>query len=429
MNDITQFDRPTLLTHKSELLQRYENFKARNLSLDMTRGKPSPEQLDLAMGMLDPQICRQYETAAGADCRNYGGLEGISEARSLFAAYLEVAADEIIIGNNASLKMMHDTVMGGLVYGMVDSEEPWGRLPEIKFLCPSPGYDRHFSICEYLHIEMIPIAMDENGPDMDTVEQLVSKDASIKGMWCVPRYSNPTGITYSDAVVDRLASMATKANDFRIFCDNAYAAHHLTDSPTPLKNILTACKEAGNPERVILFGSTSKISFAGAGVAMMAASRKNIDFLLNKLKFQTIGPNKLNQLRHVLFFKDLAGLAGHMKKHAAILKPKFKAVLDVLDTELADTNIASWSRPQGGYFICIDTMDHCAKAVVDMAAGAGVKLTPAGATFPYGKDPRDRNIRIAPSFPSADDVRTAMELVCICIQSVSTDKMLAQSRV
>jgi DNA-binding transcriptional MocR family regulator len=321
--------------------------------------------------------------------------------------------------------MMHDTVMGGLVYGMVDSEEPWGRLPGIKFLCPSPGYDRHFSVCEYLNIEMIPIAMDENGPDMDTVEKLVADDASIKGMWCVPRYSNPTGTTYSDAVVDRLASMKTKANDFRIFCDNAYAAHHLTDSPAPLKNILTACKEAGNPERVILFGSTSKISFAGAGIAMLAASKKNIDFLLSKLKYQTIGPNKLNQLRHVLFFKDLAGMESHMKKHAAILKPKFKAVLDALDAELADKNIASWSRPQGGYFVSIDTMDHCARNVVNMAAGAGVKLTPAGATYPYGKDPRDRNIRIAPSFPSSDDVRTAMELVCICIQLVSIEKLLA----
>ena len=424
MNDITQLDRPALIDHKNTLLQRYEDFKARNLSLDMTRGKPAPEQLDLAMGMLDPQICSQYKTAAGADCRNYGGLEGINEARSLFAEYLEVAADEIIVGDNASLKIMHDTVMGALVYGMVDSEAPWGRLPAIKFICPSPGYDRHFSVCEYLNIEMIPITMDENGPDMDTVEELVASDATIKGMWCVPRYSNPTGITYSDAVIDRLASMTTKAQDFRIFCDNAYAAHHLTDSPAPLKNILTACKEAGNPERVILFGSTSKISFAGAGVSMLAASRKNIEFILSKLKFQTIGPNKLNQLRHVLFFKDLAGVDGHMKKHAAILKPKFNAVLDILDAELANKNIASWSRPQGGYFISIDTMNHCAKAVIDMAAAAGVKLTPAGATYPYGKDPRDCNIRIAPSFPSADDVRTAMELVCICIQSVSVAKLI-----
>jgi len=423
MNDITRLDRTALLTFRNELLQRYEEFKARNLSLDMTRGKPAPEQLDLAMGMLAPEICRQYVSTGGADYRNYGGLEGISEARALFAEYLEVAPDEIIVGNNASLKLMHDTVMGGLVFGMVDSAVPWGRLPAIKFLCPSPGYDRHFAVCEYLHIEMIPIAMDENGPDMDTVEKLVAEDDSIKGMWCVPKYSNPSGVTYSDAVIDRLAKMKTKAKDFRIFWDNAYAAHHLTDTPAVLKNILTACKEAGHPERVFLFGSTSKISFAGAGVAMMAASRKNIDFLLSKLKFQTIGPNKLNQLRHVLFFKDLDGLTTHMKKHAAILKPKFDAVQQVLEAELAGKNIATWSRPRGGYFVSIDTMDACARAVVEMAAAAGVKLTPAGATFPYGKDPRDRNIRIAPSYPSAADVRTAMELVAICIQLVSIDKL------
>jgi DNA-binding transcriptional MocR family regulator len=423
MNDITRLDRTALLALRNELRKRYEDFKARNLALDMTRGKPAPEQLDLAMGMLTPEICGQFLSAGGADYRNYGGLEGIGEARALFADYLEVTADEIIVGNNASLKMMHDTVMGGLVFGMVDSATPWGRLPAIKFVCPSPGYDRHFAICEYLHIEMIPIAMDENGPDIDRVEELVAADDTIKGMWCVPKYSNPTGVTYSDAVVDRLASMVTKAGDFRLFWDNAYAGHHLTDTPAMLKNILTACKEAGNPERVFLFGSTSKISFAGAGVAMMAASRKNIDFLLSKLKFQTIGPNKLNQLRHVHFFKDLDGLNAHMKKHAAILKPKFDAVQEVLAAELSGKNIATWSRPRGGYFVSIDTMDACARAVVEMAAAAGVKLTPAGATFPYGKDPRDRNIRIAPSFPSATDVRTAMELVAICIQLVSIDKL------
>jgi aspartate/methionine/tyrosine aminotransferase len=423
MNDITRLDRTALLALRSELRKRYEDFKARNLALDMTRGKPAPEQLDLAMGMLAPEICRQYVSTGGADYRNYGGLEGISEARALFAEYLDVAPDEIIVGNNASLKMMHDTVMGGLVFGMVDSEIPWGRLPAIKFLCPSPGYDRHFAICEYLHIEMMPIAMDENGPDMDTVEKLVAGDDTIKGMWCVPKYSNPSGITYSEAVVDRLAAMETKAKDFRIFWDNAYTAHHLTDTPAVLKNILATCKEAGHPERVFLFGSTSKISFAGAGVAMMAASRKNIDFLLGKLKFQTIGPNKLNQLRHVHFFKDLDGLTAHMKKHAAILKPKFDAVQQVLDAELRGKNIATWSRPRGGYFVSIDTMDACARAVVELAAAAGVKLTPAGATYPYGKDPRDRNIRIAPSYPSAADVRTAMELVTICIQLVSIDKL------
>jgi DNA-binding transcriptional MocR family regulator len=271
---------------------------------------------------------------------------------------------------------------------------------------------------------MITIAMDANGPDMDSVEDLVASDNAIKGMWCVPKYSNPTGITYSDEVIDRLASMKTKAIDFKIFCDNAYAVHHLSGSHDPLKNLLSACKKSGNPERVFLYGSTSKISFAGAGVAMMTGSRKNIEFILSKMQFQTIGPNKLNQLRHVLFFKDVAGIEDHMKKHAAILKPKFDAVLSVLDKELAANGIAEWSRPNGGYFISIDTLSGCAREVIKKAAAAGVKLTPAGATFPYGKDPADRNIRIAPSFPSAADVKTAMELVALCIQLVSIDNLM-----
>jgi DNA-binding transcriptional MocR family regulator len=321
--------------------------------------------------------------------------------------------------------MMHDTIMGALVYGMVDSEIPWGKLPTVKFLCPSPGYDRHFAVCQYLGIEMVPVAMDANGPDMDAVEELVANDESIKGIWCVPKYSNPTGITYSDTVVDRLAAMPTKARDFTIMCDNAYTVHHLTESPDNLKNFLAACKNGGNPERVIVFGSTSKVTFAGGGVAMMAGSRRNIEFILSKMQFQTIGPNKLNQLRHVLFFKDMAGINNHMKKHAAILKPKFDAVLEILDNELAGKLIASWSRPKGGYFISIDMMQDCAKAVVETASAAGVKLTPAGATYPYGKDPEDRNIRIAPSFPVTEDVSTAMELVAICIQLVSIEKLLS----
>jgi DNA-binding transcriptional MocR family regulator len=393
----------------------------------MTRGKPSSEQLDLSNDMMAEDVSKQYVTEQGVDCRNYGGLDGISEAKSLFAEYLEVADDEIIVGDSASLKMMHDTIMGAMVYGMVDSETPWGKLDKIRFLCPSPGYDRHFAVCQYLGIEMIPVPMDENGPDMDTVEELVANDESIKGIWCVPKYSNPTGITYSDAVVDRLASMQTKARDFTIMCDNAYTVHHLTDSPDNLKNILAACKSAGNPERVIIFGSTSKVTFAGGGVAMMAGSRRNIEFMLSKMQFQTIGPNKLNQLRHVLFFKNMAGIKDHMQKHAAILKPKFDAVLDVLDKALAGKDIADWSRPRGGYFISVDMMPDCAKAVVEMASAAGVKLTPAGATYPYGKDPEDRNIRIAPSFPAAADVSTAMELVAICIQLVSIEKMNSYS--
>jgi len=412
---------------KEKLLARYTAFQEKNLTLDMTRGKPSPAQLDLAMEMLTGDISQVYRSHTGVDCRNYGGLDGINEAKSLFADYLGVADNEIIVGDSASLKIMHDTVMGSLVYGMVDSHKPWGQLDKVKFLCPSPGYDRHFAVCQYLGIEMITVSMGPEGPDMDRVEELVAADETIKGIWCVPKYSNPTGITYSDAVIDRLASMKTKAKDFKIFCDNAYAVHHLSDVHEPLKNMLTACKEAGNPERVILFGSTSKISFAGSGVAMLAASRKNIEFILSKMQFQTIGPNKLNQLRHVLFFKDLAGIENHMKKHAAILKPKFDAVLDVLDQELGSSGIASWSKPNGGYFISIDMLPGCAQEVVNKAAAAGVKLTPAGATFPYGKDPENKNIRIAPSFPTAADVRTAMELVAICIQLVSIDRLLEKT--
>ena len=424
MTPYAELSTAELQARKEELLARYSAFQEKGLTLDMTRGKPSPEQLDLAMGMLTGEISREYHSHTGIDCRNYGGLDGISEAKTLFADYLEVADNEIIIGDSASLKMMHDTIMGALVYGVVDSGQPWGKLDKVKFLCPSPGYDRHFAVCQYLGIEMITVGMGGDGPDMDRVEELVAADAAIKGIWCVPKYSNPTGITYSDAVVDRLATMRTKAADFRIFCDNAYAVHHLSDVPDQLKNMLSACKEAGHPERILLFGSTSKISFAGSGVAMMAGSKKNIDFILSKMQFQTIGPNKLNQLRHVLFFKDMAGIEAHMQKHAAILKPKFDAVIDVLDRELGGSGTASWSRPNGGYFISIDTHPGCARDVIAKAAAAGVKLTPAGATFPYGKDPKDRNIRIAPSFPSTADVKTAMELVAICIQLVSIDKLL-----
>jgi len=416
-----------LLALKQKLLERYTAFQEKKLTLDMTRGKPSPGQLDLAMEMLTGDMSREYLSPGGVDCRNYGGLDGIKEAKALFADYLEVAADEIIVGDNASLKMMHDTMMGALVYGVADSRKPWGKFDTVRFLCPSPGYDRHFAVCQYLGIEMITVGMADDGPDMDRVAELAASDESIKGIWCVPKYSNPTGITYSDAVVERLASMVTKAEDFKIFCDNAYAVHHLAEVGDPLKNMLSACKEAGNPERVFLFGSTSKISFAGSGVAMMAASRKNIEFTLSKMQFQTIGPNKMNQLRHVLFFKNVAGIEAHMKKHAAILKPKFDAVLDVLDNELAGKGVASWSKPNGGYFISIDTLPGCAQEVISKAAAAGVKLTPAGATFPYGKDPENRNIRIAPSFPAASEVKTAMELVAICIQLVSIDKLIDAS--
>jgi len=426
MLDFNHLDTQQLRQIKDDLLARYREFKSRGTTLDITRGKPCPEQLDLAGDMLDIINSGNYLTEDAADCRNYGGLDGIPEVKKLFAQYLEVAPEEIIVGGNSSLNMMHDTFMRAMVKGVTEDNLPWVKLPEVKFLCPSPGYDRHFFICDYLNIDMITVAMNDTGPDMDQVEELVADDDGIKGIWCVPRYSNPTGVVYSDEVVDRLAAMKTKANDFRIFWDNAYAVHHLDDKPARLKNILTSCKQAGNPERVFIFGSTSKITFAGSGVAMMAGSPKNMALTKKQMAFQTIGPDKLNQLRHAMFFKNVAGIDDHMKKHAAILKPKFEAVQIALEKELAGKSIADWSRPGGGYFVSIDTLEGCAAAVVQMAAEAGVKLTPAGSTYPYMKDPLDRNIRIAPSFPPLEDIRSAMQLVGICIQLVSIEKLLTK---
>ena len=425
MTDFNQLSDKERHKIKEDLLQRYREFQAQGLTLDMTRGKPCAEQLDLSLGMLDGDIGGAYLTPDGLDCRNYGGLDGIAAAKELFAAYMQVEPDELIIGGNSSLNMMHDTILRAMIKGMINGATPWGRLPKVKFLCPSPGYDRHFFICEYLGIEMIPVNMLEDGPDMDQVEDLVAGDELIKGIWCVPQYSNPTGAVYADKVVERLANMNTRAKDFRIFWDNAYAVHHLVDKPKPLKNILVTCRQAGNPERALMFGSTSKVSFAGAGLAMMAGSRINMEWIKNQMAYQTIGPDKLNQLRHVLFFKDIDGIMAHMKKHAAILKPKFDAVQGILDRELEGKNIARWSKPQGGYFVSIDTMDGCAAAVVKKAADAGVKLTPAGSTYPYKNDPLDRNIRIAPSFPPLENVQAAMELVAICIQIAGIDKITA----
>ena len=424
MSDFTQLSSQDLQQAKAGLLERYQKFKARDITLDMTRGKPCSDQLDLSLEMLDSINSRNFQAEGALDCRNYGGLDGIPEAKKLFSEYLEVSIEEIIIGGNSSLSMMHDAFMRAMVKGIGENNAPWSKLPKVKFLCPSPGYDRHFFICEYLGIEMIPVQMNADGPDMDLVENLVANDETVKGMWCVPKYSNPTGIVYSGEVVDRLASMKTKAADFRIFWDNAYAFHYLKDKPAPLKNILSTCKKAGNPDRVFIFGSTSKITFAGCGLAMMAASEANIARTKKQISFQTIGPDKLNQLRHVSFFKNLAGIEDHMKKHAAILKPKFDTVQHILEEELGGKNIADWSRPEGGYFVSIDTMEGCGAAVVKMAAEAGVKLTPAGSTFPYMQDPLDCNIRIAPSFPPLDDIRTAMELVGVCIQLVSIEKLL-----
>lgn len=413
-----------LEAQREALVHRYNAFQGRALNLDMTRGKPGADQLDLANQMLATVTPEDYKAADGTDCRNYGGLDGLPEAKALFADFMGVGIEEVIIGGNASLSLMYDCFMRALVFGVGAGQKPWSQQGPLKFLCPSPGYDRHFAICEQLGMEMITVDMGPDGPDMDTVEKLVAADSAIKGIWCVPKYSNPGGDVYSDGVIERLAAMPTAAEDFRIFWDNAYAYHHLTDEVPAQACMLAACRAAGNPDRVYMFGSTSKISFAGAGLAVMAASSANIDWTRKQLFFQTIGPDKLNQLRHVRFFKDLAGIEAHMKKHQALLAPKFAAVQAILERELGGTGLAAWSEPRGGYFVSIDTADGCARKVVRMAAEAGVKLTGAGATYPYGKDPRDRNIRIAPSLPPVAEIEVAMELVAICIKIAGIDTLV-----
>lgn len=402
------------------LRAEYDAFRGRGLALDMTRGKPCPPQLDLSLAMLDC-LGRDYKAADGTDCRNYGVLEGLPEARALFAELLEVEPAEVIVGGNSSLALMHDTIVQYLLKGPPDAP-PWRSRHEVKFLCPSPGYDRHFAICERYDIKMLPIPMGPDGPDIDWVERLVHADEHIKGMWIVPRYSNPGGVVCSPEVVQRLATMQTAAPDFRIFWDNAYAVHHLVDDPPPLANILAACRAAGQAERPVIFTSTSKISFAGGGVGVVAASPTNVRHLLGGMSIQTIGHDKLNQLRHVRFFRDAAGVAAHMRKHAEILRPKFDAVTAILAERLGGKDIATWSDPKGGYFVSLDTPDRCASKVVQLADAAGVKLTKAGATFPYGRDPHDRNIRLAPSFPSLEQIRQAMELVAICVEIAALER-------
>jgi DNA-binding transcriptional MocR family regulator len=412
------------LKNEIEALEtRYNAFKEQKLKLDMTRGKPCSDQLNICMDMLDIPAKELRKASDGTDCMNYGVLDGLPEAKALFADMLEVNTNEIIIGGNSSLNLMYDTVARAMSLGVMGGI-PWSKQEKVKFLCPSPGYDRHFAICELFGIEMIVIDMKQDGPDMDTVEKLVSEDETIKGIWCVPKYSNPDGITYSDEVVNRFAALKPKAKDFRIFWDNAYCVHHLSDKPDMLKNILTACKEAGNENMVYIFASTSKISFPGAGVAVMASSVDNINSIKKSLTIQTIGHDKINQLRHVKYFKDVDGINNHMKKHADILKPKFDIVLEILEKELGGKEIASWNKPNGGYFVSLNTLDNCAQEVAKLAQEAGVALTKAGATYPYGKDPLDRNIRIAPTMPPVEELKKAIEIFAICIQLVSAKKFL-----
>ena len=424
MSSIAKMNTEQLQLLKKGLESKYLAYQAKGLKLDMTRGKPAPAQLDLADGLLALPGNGQYQSDDGSDCRNYGGLDGLPAMKAFFGEILGAPAEQVIIGGNASLTLMYDALMRAYVFGMSGSTKPWKDEATIKFLCPSPGYDRHFAITEELGFEMIAVPINDDGPDMDKVESLAAADASIKGIWCVPKYANPTGSVYSDEVVDRLAKMPTAANDFCIMWDNAYAEHPLVEKPAQIKNVLEACSAAGNPDRALVFGSTSKISFAGAGVSALASSPGNIAAIKAHLGIQTIGPDKLNQLRHLKFFGNVAGLRSHMQKHATILKPKFAAVEATLNRELADTGCANWSKPEGGYFVSLDAVPGCAKKIITLAADAGVKMTAAGAAFPYQKDPNDSNIRIAPSFPSLADVELAIEILACCIQLAVVQKFL-----
>ena len=400
----------------------YEELKARNLSLDMSRGKPAPSQIDHANGMLKEMT--DYHTKAGMDVRNYGVLDGIPEMKELFSELLDIPAGQLIVGGNASLNLMFDAVMRLFVFGTM-GEKPWGRLDKVKFLCPSPGYDRHFTICETLGIEMIPVPMTKEGPDMDMVEELVGSDTSIKGIWCVPKYSNPQGICYSDETVDRLASMKTAAKDFKIFWDNAYGVHPVFED-VKVKNIIDACEEAGTKNRPYYFFSTSKITFPGAGVSLIASSEENINEIKKIMGVQTIGYDKVNQLRHVQFFQNAEGLRAHMQVLAECMRPKFETVLKYLNKELAGTGLAVWEEPKGGYFVSVDVYPGCAKEVVRLAKEAGVVLTGAGATYPYKKDPKDSNLRIAPTYPTVEELEQAMELFCVCVKKAALHKLVRE---
>ena len=410
---------------KVELEHEFEDVKGRGLKLDMSRGKPSTEQLNLSMGMMDVLtsesnlVCEE-----GVDCRNYGVLDGIREAKQLLADMMEVPKDNIVIFGNSSLNVMYDTIARAMTHGIMGST-PWAKLDKVKFLCPVPGYDRHFAITEHFGIEMINVPMTLTGPDMDIVEKLVAEDDAIKGIWCVPKYSNPQGITYSDETVHRFACLKPAAKDFRIFWDNAYGIHHLyEDKQDYLIEILMECKKAGNPDLVYKFASTSKISFPGSGIAAIAASDANLKDIREQMKVQTIGHDKVNQLRHARFFGDISGMVEHMKKHADIMRPKFDAVLETLERELGGLEIGSWIAPRGGYFISFDAMEGCAKAIVAKAKEAGLVMTNAGATFPYGKDPKDSNIRIAPSYPTLEELKVAADIFVLSVKLVSIDKLL-----
>ena len=414
-----------LLALKESLNKEYAEAKAKGLALDMSRGKPSAKQLDVSLGLLDTiNSSSDLKALDGTDCRNYGVLDGIPEAKKLMADMMGTTPDHVIVYGNASLNIMYDQISRAYTHGILGNT-PWCKLDKVKFLCPVPGYDRHFAITERFGIEMINIPMSESGPDMGMVEEYVSKDASVKGIWCVPKYSNPQGYTYSEETVKRMAALKPAAEDFRIFWDNAYVIHDLyDDNKDEIADIISECEKAGNPDMVFEFASTSKVSFPGSGIAALATSANNIADIKKQLTIQTIGHDKLNQLRHVRFFKDINGLKEHMRKHAEFMRPKFEAVESVLEEELGGLGIGSWTEPKGGYFISFEALDGCAKAIVAKCKEAGVKLTGAGATFPYGKDPKDSNIRIAPSFPTPEEMKQAADLFVLCVKLVSVEKLL-----
>lgn len=414
-----------LLTLKDALMEEYKTEEAKGLNLNMARGKPGFSQLDLSMPMLDVvNSGSDMKTVLGNDVRNYGDLDGIGECRRLMADMMSVEKDNVVVCGNSSLNIMYDTISRSMTHG-VNGATPWCKLDKVKFLCPVPGYDRHFKITEYFGIEMINIPLYDDGPDMDLVEKYVNNDEAVKGIWCVPKYSNPTGISYSDEVVRRFAGLKPAAEDFRIYWDNAYCIHHLYDNVhDEILNILDECEKAGNPDMVYIFASTSKISFPGSGVSAIAASPKNIEFIMGQMTIQTIGHDKINQLRHARFFKDIDGLKAHMKIHAKLLRPKFEAVLNTLEKELTGLEIGSWIKPRGGYFISFDAMPGCAKNIVAKCKALGVILTGAGATFPYGKDPKDSNIRIAPTFPTPEEMELAAKIFVLCVKLASVEKLL-----
>ena len=417
-----------LLTLQKQLNKEYEEAKAKGLKLDMSRGKPAASQLDMEMDFMNVLNADSIlKTEAGVDCRNYGIMDGIPEARKLIGDVLGVSADNVIVFGNASLNIMYDTVARSEIFGVM-GETPWCKLDKVKFLCPVPGYDRHFAITEQFGIEMINVPMSEDGPDMDMVEELVNTDPAVKGIWCVPKYSNPQGYTYSDETVKRFAALKPAAKDFRIYWDNAYVIHDLyEEKKDTLLDIISECEKAGNPDMVYEFCSTSKVTFPGSGIAALAASKANLDFIKKFMTIQTIGYDKVNQLRHVRYFKDAEGMKAHMMKHAAIMRPKFEAVFHVLESELNGLGIGSWTEPKGGYFISFDALEGCAKKIVEKCKEAGVVLTGAGATYPYKKDPKDSNIRLAPSFPTPEELAMATDLFVLCVKIVSVEKLLKEA--